>query len=37
LQVEEAVVLEWDLAAARMLIRCWTPTAGESVCERAYP
>jgi hypothetical protein len=37
LQVEEAVAIEWDLAASRMLVRRWTPAAGETVTERTYP
>jgi hypothetical protein len=31
------VTIEWDLAASRMLVRRWTPAAGESVRERSYP
>ncbi len=37
LQVEQAVAIEWNLAAASMLVRRWTPAAGESTRERAYP
>jgi hypothetical protein len=37
LEIEEAVAIEWKLAASRMLIRCWKPAAGETVAERAYP
>ena len=37
LQVEEAVAIEWDLAASRMFVRRWTPAAGETVTERTYP
>jgi hypothetical protein len=37
LQVEEAIAIEWDLAASRMVVRHWTPEAGETRTERAYP
>ena len=37
LQLEEAIVVEWDLGAGRMVVRRWTPATGESVGERAYP
>lgn len=37
LQVEEAVVIEWDVAGSRMLIHRWRPSAGETVTERPYP
>jgi hypothetical protein len=36
-QVEEAIAIEWNREAARMTIRRWTPAAGETVTERAYP
>ena len=36
-QVEEAVAIEWDLAASSMVIRIWRPGAGETVNERTYP
>jgi hypothetical protein len=36
-QVEEAVAVEWHLAESRMVIRRWTPAAGERVRERPYP
>lgn len=36
-QVEEAVAVEWNLAASRMVVRRWTPAAGETVAERTYP
>jgi hypothetical protein len=35
--VEEAVVVEWHVGAGRMTLRRWSPAAGESVAERAYP
>ncbi|MFL5959194.1 MAG: pyridoxamine 5'-phosphate oxidase family protein [Gaiellaceae bacterium] len=37
LRVEEAVAIEWNLAASCMVVRRWTPDRGESVRERAYP
>jgi hypothetical protein len=37
LGVEDAIAIEWELAAARMVIRRWTPGAGETVAERPYP
>ncbi len=37
IEVEEAVVIEWDLPAARMRVRRWTPSRGETVVERTYP
>lgn len=37
LQVAEAVAVEWNLAASRMVVRCWTPAKGETVTERTYP
>jgi hypothetical protein len=37
LQVEEAIAIEWNLAASRMVVRRWTPAAGETVAERTYP
>jgi hypothetical protein len=37
LQVEEAVVIEWNIPASRMVVRRWTPTDGESVTQRTYP
>jgi hypothetical protein len=36
-QVDEAVAIEWNLAASRMVIRRWTAAGGETVRERAYP
>lgn len=36
-QVEEAVAIEWNLPASRMLVRRWTPHAGSTARERAYP
>ena len=36
-QVEEAIAIEWNLAASSMLIRRWTPEAGETRTERTYP
>jgi hypothetical protein len=36
-QVEEAIAIEWDLAASRMVVRRWRPATGETVTERAYP
>jgi Pyridoxamine 5'-phosphate oxidase len=36
-QVEEAIAIEWDLAVARMTVRRWAPSAGETVAERTYP
>jgi hypothetical protein len=36
-QVEEAIAIEWDLAAPRMAVRRWTPATGETVTERGYP
>ena len=36
-RVEEAVAVEWDLAASRMLVRRWRPGSGESVRGRPYP
>jgi hypothetical protein len=36
-QIEEAVAIEWDLAASRMVVRRWTPDTGETLTERAYP
>jgi len=36
-QVEEAVVVEWNLLATRMVVHRWTPVAGETVSERTYP
>jgi hypothetical protein len=35
-QVEEAIAIEWELAASRMVVRRWTPD-GETRTERAYP
>lgn len=35
--VEEAVIIQWDLRAARMHIRRSMPTSGETVLERTYP
>jgi Pyridoxamine 5'-phosphate oxidase len=37
LVVEEAVTIEWELAASRMRVRRWTAAAGENVTERTYP
>ena len=37
LQVEEAVAVEWNLAASSMVVRRWTPGTGERVRERTYP
>ena len=37
LQVEEAVAIEWNIPASRMVVRRWTPGRGESVTERTYP
>jgi hypothetical protein len=37
LAVDEAVYLEWDVAAQRMRVRRWRPDGGETVAERAYP
>ena len=37
LDVDEAVVVEWDLAMSRMRVHRWTPAGGETVSERAYP
>ena len=37
LQVDEAIAIEWDLAASRMVVHRWVPGAGEAVSERAYP
>lgn len=37
LVVEEAVSIEWDLAAARMRVRRWSAARGETVAERGYP
>ena len=37
LVVEEAVTIEWELAASRMRVRRWTAAGGETVAERAYP
>jgi hypothetical protein len=37
LQVEEAIAIEWKLEASRMVVRRWTPPAGETVTERTYP
>ncbi len=42
LLVDEAVVVEWDVAAERMRLRRWTASGGEGaggegVAERAYP
>jgi len=37
LQVEEALVIEWNIPASRMVVRRWTPADGESVTERTYP
>jgi hypothetical protein len=37
LQVGEAVAIEWNIPASRMVVRRWTPADGESVTERAYP
>jgi nitroimidazol reductase NimA-like FMN-containing flavoprotein (pyridoxamine 5'-phosphate oxidase superfamily) len=36
-QVEEAIAIEWNVAVARMVVRRWSPAAGESVTERTYP
>ena len=36
-QVEEAIAIEWKLADSHMVVRRWTPGAGETVTERAYP
>ncbi|HET8751001.1 MAG TPA: pyridoxamine 5'-phosphate oxidase family protein [Gaiellaceae bacterium] len=36
-QVEEAVAVEWELAASRMVVRRWTAAKGETVTERTYP
>ncbi len=36
-QVEEAVAIEWNLAASRMVVHRWTPSGGETVTERTYP
>jgi hypothetical protein len=36
-QVEEAIAIEWKLDASRMVVRRWTPAAGETITERAYP
>jgi pyridoxamine 5'-phosphate oxidase-like protein len=36
-QVEEAIAVEWNLAASRMVVRRWAPAAGETVTERTYP
>lgn len=36
-QVAEAIGIEWDLAASRMVVRRWTPSSGETVTERTYP
>lgn len=37
LQVEEAVAIEWKLPISRMVVRRWTPAAGETGSERTYP
>jgi Pyridoxamine 5'-phosphate oxidase len=37
LALDEAVVIEWDLARERMRVRTWRPDAGERVADRAYP
>ena len=37
LEVEEAVAIEWNLAASTMRVRRWTPAAGETIAERPYP
>ncbi len=36
-RVDEAVAVEWDLAASRMLVHRWQPGSGESVSGRSYP
>jgi hypothetical protein len=37
LGIDEATVIEWDLAHERMRVRRWTPERGEGVDTRAYP
>ena len=37
LHVEEAVAIEWSLEASSMVVRRWSPAAGETVTERSYP
>jgi Pyridoxamine 5'-phosphate oxidase len=37
LLVDEAVHVEWDVAAERVRVRRWTAERGESIVERAYP
>ena len=36
-QVEEAIAIEWNLAASSMVVRRWTPSSGERVRQRTYP
>jgi hypothetical protein len=37
LLIEEAVTIEWDLAASCMLVRRWTAARGETLSGRTYP
>jgi len=37
LELEEAVVVHWDIPASRMRVRRWTSEQGETVIERPYP
>ena len=37
LVIDEAVTIEWNLAASRMRVSRWAPAAGVSVRERPYP
>lgn len=37
LAIDEAVAIEWDLAASTMRVRRWRPGDRETVVERAYP
>jgi hypothetical protein len=37
LAVEEAVYIEWNLAAGSMCVRRWTAAGGETRAERVYP
>jgi hypothetical protein len=37
IEVEEAVMVEWDLATTRMRVRRWIPARTETIVERTYP
>jgi hypothetical protein len=37
LDIEQAALVDWDLARGEMSLRRWSPTAGSSEITRSYP